>query len=181
MTKHNKKIDPVTKGMLSGMYEGRTEMVVKAVEGHAVEGMKKGKKFLEDFKEFAIRGNVMDMAIGVVIGTAFSTIVKSLVDNILMPLIGLVTAGNDFENLVIKFGTNSTIKYGLFIQSIVNFILIAFCIFLVIRVINKLWPKQDEAEEEEEAIITETDVLLDIKELLLQIKEENDNKGSENI
>jgi large conductance mechanosensitive channel len=134
---------------------------------------KKGRKFLSEFKDFAIRGNVIDMAIGVVIGTAFSGIIKALVDNILMPLIGLITAGNDFENLKFVFGDGSSIKYGLFIQAIVNFIIITFCIFIVIKVLNKIWPKK--SNEGEKASVTEVQLLTEIRDSLLKIEQSRDS------
>lgn len=96
---------------------------------------------LKEFKEFAIRGNVMDLAVAVIIGAAFGKIVTSLVDNILMPLIGLVMGGVDFSGLNSQVG-GAVIEWGLFIQSIIDFIIIAFVIFLIVRGINRL--KRDE-------------------------------------
>ena len=96
---------------------------------------------LKEFREFAIRGNVMDLAVAVIIGAAFGKIVTSLVDNILMPLIGLVMGGVDFSGLNTQIG-GAVIEWGLFIQSIIDFIIIAFVIFLIVRAINRL--KRDE-------------------------------------
>ena len=96
---------------------------------------------LKEFREFAIRGNVMDLAVAVIIGAAFGKIVTSLVDNILMPLIGLVMGGVDFSGLNFQVG-GAVIEWGLFIQSIIDFIIIAFVIFLIVRAINRL--KRDE-------------------------------------
>ena len=96
---------------------------------------------LKEFREFAIRGNVMDLAVAVIIGAAFGKIVTSLVDNILMPLIGLVMGGVDFSGLNTEIG-GAVIEWGLFIQSIIDFIIIAFVIFLIVRAINRL--KRDE-------------------------------------
>ena len=96
---------------------------------------------LKEFREFAIRGNVMDLAVAVIIGAAFGKIVTSLVDNILMPLIGLVMGGVDFSGLNTEIG-GAVIEWGLFIQSILDFIIIAFVIFLIVRAINRL--KRDE-------------------------------------
>ena len=96
------------------------------------------KKFFEDFKAFAMRGNVIDMAVGVIIGAAFGSITTSLVNDIFMPLIGVLTGG-------INFG-------GLFIQNIVNFILTAFCMFLVIRAMNKVYKKPEPAPEKPKRI-----------------------------
>jgi len=96
---------------------------------------------LKEFREFAIRGNVMDLAVAVIIGAAFGKIVTALVDNILMPLIGLVLGGVDFSGLSTQIG-GAVIEWGLFIQSIIDFIIIAFVIFLIVRAVNRL--KRDE-------------------------------------
>ena len=96
---------------------------------------------LKEFSEFAIRGNVMDLAVAVIIGAAFGKIVTSLVDNILMPLIGLMMGGVDFSGLNTEIG-GAVIEWGLFIHSIIDFIIIAFLIFLIVRAINRL--KRDE-------------------------------------
>lgn len=105
---------------------------------------------LQEFKKFAMRGNVMDMAVGVIIGAAFGKIVNSFVTDIIMPPIGVLTGGIDFSNLAItlKKATASTeaitLNYGLFINAIVNFIIIAFAIFIAIKQINRLKKKQEE-------------------------------------
>ena len=109
------------------------------------------KKFLEEFKAFAMRGNVVDMAVGVVIGGAFGSITTSLVNDIFMPLLGLITGGINFGGLFVALDGQKyasidaaaaagvgTLNYGAFIQYVINFILIAFCMFLVIRVMNKM-------------------------------------------
>ena len=120
---------------------------------------------LKDFKEFAMRGNVVDMAVGIIIGAAFGTIVKSLVADVIMPPIGLLLGNVDFSNLfiVLKEGAASgpfatiaeaqkagavTINYGVFINTIISFIIVAFAVFLVIRAINKL-KREEEAPPEE--------------------------------
>jgi large conductance mechanosensitive channel len=97
----------------------------------------------KEFKEFAMRGNVIDLAVGVVIGAAFGKIVSALVDAIIMPVIGVLTSGNNFSSLGVQIGTNQAgepvmLKYGLFVQSIADFVIIAFVIFLAIRGINRL-------------------------------------------
>ena len=92
---------------------------------------KKGLGFFGEFKQFIARGNVLDLAIGVVIGGAFGKIVTSLVDNIIMPLVGLAIGGLDFSGLSIKV-KDATITYGLFIQNVVDFLIVAFCIFIFI-------------------------------------------------
>lgn len=90
---------------------------------------------LKEFKEFAIRGNVVDLAIAVIIGGAFGKIVTSLVDNIIMPLIGLLIGGLDFKSLALTVGS-AKVEYGLFLQNVVDFVIIALVIFLMVRAIN---------------------------------------------
>lgn len=92
---------------------------------------------LKEFREFAMRGNVMDLAIAVIIGGAFGAIVTSLVNDILMPLIGLLLGGIDFSALAFQVG-NAVIKWGAFVQAVINFIIIAFVVFLIVRAINRL-------------------------------------------
>ena len=92
---------------------------------------------LKEFKEFALKGNIMDMAVGVVIGGAFQKIVNSLVNDIIMPAISVLTGNVDFSDMVLTVG-NASIKYGSFITTIVDFLIIAFSIFLVVKYINKL-------------------------------------------
>lgn len=99
------------------------------------------KKFIEEFKEFALKGNVMDLAIGIIIGGAFTAIVTSLVNDIFMPLISLLTGGFDFTALCITLGTGehaATLNYGMFIAAVINFLLVALLIFFLIKGINKL-------------------------------------------
>lgn len=113
---------------------------------------KKSKGFISEFKQFIAKGNVMDLAVGVIIGTAFSNIVKSLTDNILMPLIGAIIGGIDFSNLSvpIKIWKESIdLNYGLFIQSTVDFLLTAFCIFVMVKIINGIFRKKEEEKKEE--------------------------------
>lgn len=93
-------------------------------------------KWLSEFRDFALRGNVVDLAVGVIIGAAFGKIVSALVDNVLMPPIGFLLGGVDFKDLAINLGTAETpvlIKYGMFIQTVVDFTIIAFVLFLVIK------------------------------------------------
>ena len=103
---------------------------------------------LKEFKEFALKGNVMDLAVGVIIGGAFSKIVTSLVEDIIMPVITIFTGKTDFSDLVVTVG-NSDIKYGAFITAVVNFLIIAFSIFLFVRYINKLNKKLETLKEAE--------------------------------
>ena len=106
------------------------------------------KKFLEEFKAFAMRGNVLDMAVGVVIGGAFTAIVTALVEDIINPLIGLFFKA-DFSDVVIGLG-GSSIKIGEFVNSIINFLIVAFVLFVVIKFVNSLHKKPEEPAEPEE-------------------------------
>jgi large conductance mechanosensitive channel len=121
------------------------------------------KGFLGEFKEFALRGNVMDMAVGVVIGAAFTGIINSLVKDIIMPVIGLLTNNYNFSNLAIKFSENNSLTYGAFLQAVINFFLIAFVLFLIIKFFNNL---RREKKEDAPKVITELEVLTDIRDLL---------------
>lgn len=108
------------------------------------------KKFLKEFKEFAFKGNVIDMAVGVVIGSAFTGIVTSIVNDLFTPLIAKLTGSVDFTALAIKLGEGAdapTIAIGNFIQTVINFILVALCIFILVKFINKA----RKAKEEEPA------------------------------
>ncbi len=100
-------------------------------------------KTAKEFRDFISKGNVLDMAVGVIIGGAFGKIVSSLVDNILMPLIGLIIGGLDFSKLAIKV-KDAEIAYGLFIQNVVDFLIIALCIFFFIKLFSKLKKKKEE-------------------------------------
>ena len=125
------------------------------------------KKLLEEFKAFVMRGNVLDMAVGVIIAGAFGKIVTSLVNDIFMPIIGMIIGNIDFTSLEIKLGEpvegteQAAIRYGAFIQEMVNFLIIALCIFMVIKVINKLQKKKEEVPAptpeptKEEVLLTE--------------------------
>jgi len=126
---------------------------------------------VKEFKEFAMRGNVMDMAVGVIVGGAFGKIVSSLVDDILMPIVGSLTGGVDFTGLAIKIG-DANIKYGSFIQNIVDFLIIAFCIFLFVKALNKATKAVMPAEEEAPAPepTAEEKLLGEIRDLLKEKK-----------
>ena len=93
---------------------------------------------LKEFKEFAVKGNAIDMAVGLIVGAAFGKVVTSLVNNIIMPPIGLLVGNMDFSELVIKLNNKTAIKYGLFVNDIIDFVIVAFAIFLVIKQINRL-------------------------------------------
>ncbi|MCA9355176.1 large-conductance mechanosensitive channel protein MscL [Candidatus Kaiserbacteria bacterium] len=112
------------------------------------------KGFIEEFKAFAVKGNVIDLAVAVVIGAAFGKIVSSLVTNIITPFIGLLMGGIDFTGLEYTIG-DEAITYGVFIQSIVDFIIVAMVIFLVVKAINKAQNLGKEEEEEKEKKPTE--------------------------
>ena len=133
---------------------------------------------LQEFKKFITRGNVVDMAVGVIIGGAFGRIVSSLVSDIIMPVIGFATAGIDIKNLkfvispaVIEDGTEkvaeSAIRYGLFIQNIIDFLIIAICIFLFIKAINRL-KKQEEQKPAAPKGPSSEELLAEIRDLLKQ-------------
>jgi large conductance mechanosensitive channel len=117
-----------------------------------------------EFKQFALKGNVLDLAIGVIIGGAFGKIVTSLVQDVLMPLIGLLLGGIKFTNLSIKFGSEA-LKYGLFLQSVVDFFIISFSIFLFVKLINRFKRKEEEKEEITKTA-TQEELLMEIRDLL---------------
>ena len=125
--------------------------------------LKKGNKTVKEFKQFISRGNVMDLAIGVIIGSAFGKIVTSVVNDILMPLIGIIIGGLDFTNLSIKI-KDATINYGMFIQNVIDFLIVAICIFIFIKIVSKFTKKSEEKEEvkKDEQII----LLEEIRDLL---------------
>ena len=127
------------------------------------KNMKKVTSEIGEFKKFISRGNVVDMAVGVIVGGAFGKIVTSLVSDILMPLIGTVMGGLDFTNLSIKI-KNSTIAYGSFIQSIADFLIIATCIFLMIQLFEKV--KHKETSEEIPSKREEVLLLEEIRDLI---------------
>ena len=130
------------------------------------------KKIISEYKTFISRGNVLDLAVGLVIGNAFNTIVKSLVDDIFMPFIGIIIGGVNFTNLTLRLG-DAAIKYGVFIQNIINFLATAFCLFIVVKFMNKLHEikeakeKKDKKKEEEKPKKSEEIILLEeIRDLL---------------
>ena len=115
------------------------------------------KGFIAEFKEFIARGNVMDLAVGVIIGGAFQSIVNSLVNDMIMPVISLLTGGVNFSNWVIRIGSgeNDTIKYGNFITAVINFLLMALVIFCFVKVMNNLASRTEKLlKKEEEAQAT---------------------------
>ena len=129
-------------------------------------GISAATKELGAFKKFISRGNVVDMAVGVIIGGAFGKIVTSIVNDIVMPLIGIALGKLDFSALSVKIG-ESEIKYGNFIQTVVDFIIVAFCIFLIIRLFESFKKKEAEKTEEQPVIKSDEAVLLEeIRDLL---------------
>ena len=138
--------------------------------------------FIKEFKEFAMKGNVMDMAVGVIIGGAFGKIVSSLVDDVLMPIIGKLTGGVSFVDLFVTLGDGdfktlaaakeagaAVFAYGQFIQNIVDFLIVAFCIFLMLKGSNKMNRKKEEPKPAEPAAPkgpTQEELLAEIRDLL---------------
>ena len=136
------------------------------------------KKFFEDFKKFAVKGNVIDLAVGVIIGASFSKVVTSLVNDIITPPLGLAIGGIDFKDLAIiikkaQVDTTGkilnpavTINYGLFLQNIIDFIIVAFCIFLLVKLVNRVYrPEEEKKIDKQEVLLTEIrDILKDIKQ-----------------
>ena len=130
---------------------------------------------VKEFKEFIARGNVIDLAVGVIIGAAFGKIVTSLVNDILMPILGLILGGIDFTGLSITVG-DAKIMYGNFIQSTIDFLIVAFCIFLMVKAVNKVMRKdekdttEENVEDIEEAVNDEVKLLEEIRDLLKKKK-----------
>lgn len=127
------------------------------------DAIKKGENTLKEFKEFISKGNIIDMAVGVIIGSAFGKIVTSLVNDIFMPIIGIIIGGLDFSNLSIKVG-DSVIMYGSFIQNVVDFLIVAACIFFMIKILSKF--KKKEEVKTEKTIDENTKLLKEIRNLL---------------
>ena len=124
--------------------------------------------FIKEFREFAMRGNVVDMAVGVIIGGAFGKIVSSLVADVFMPVLGILTGGVDFKDLKITLADAVgetpavTLNYGVFIQNVFDFIIIAFAIFMMIKALNKLKKPEEKLKE----LTTEEKLLTEIRDLL---------------
>ena len=138
---------------------------------------------LKEFKEFAMRGNVVDMAVGIIIGAAFTSIVKSMVGDMMMPIVGLVTGGIDFTNVFItlKGGEFETLKaaqdagavtlnIGLFINAVISFVIVAFALFLLIKGMNQMKRKQEESPEDAPPPPREVQLLEEIRDALVKKK-----------
>jgi large conductance mechanosensitive channel len=136
---------------------------------------------LNEFKEFALRGNVVDMAVGIIIGAAFSTIVRSLVDDIIMPPIGVVTGGVDFSSMFValngqhydslaqaKQAGAPTVNFGVFINNVISFMIVAFVLFMVVKGMNKLRRKQEEDPSAEPPPSREVQLLEEIRDALVK-------------
>ncbi len=131
------------------------------------------KKFKKEFKEFIQRGSVLDLAVGMIMGTAFNSIVTSLVNDIIMPIIGILIGGLHFKGLSIKI-KDAVITYGNFIQNVVDFLVVALCLFYVVKIINKLEKKTKKEEVKEPPKKSEEILLLEeIRDLL----KKNDKKN----
>ena len=128
------------------------------------------KKIIEEFKKFISKGNVIDLAVGVIIGGAFQKIVTSLVNDILMPIIGIIIGGHDFSNLTLKV-KDATINYGVFIQNILDFLIVAFCIFMVIKIFNTIADNTKNKNKKEEVVLKKSNEELLLEEIRDLLKE----------
>lgn len=134
------------------------------------------KEFIEEFKKFINRGSVVDLAVGVIIGGAFTTIVNSLVGDVIMPIIGALIGGFDFTSITINLGGESVINIGTFIQNVVDFVIVAFVVFIGVRAINKVKEKQAKKQEAvEEAKPDPEDIVL-LRSIEKELKKLNKNK-----
>lgn len=135
---------------------------------------------IKEFKKFISRGNVLDLAVGVIIGGAFSSIVTSLVNNIFTPIIGIIVGGRDFSNLSINVGS-AKIMYGAFIQSVIDFLIISICLFIIVKFVNKITEdiqkleKKGKKEEEKKAVVAKSNEEILLEEIRDLLKE--DKKG----
>lgn len=125
----------------------------------------KGKKTFGEFRDFIAKGNVMDMAVGVIMGSAFGKIVSSLVSDVLMPLLGVIIGGIDFTGLSLKV-KDATVTYGVFIQNVIDFLIIAFCIFAMVKALEKMSRKKEEVVQEEPKKDENIALLEEIRDLL---------------
>lgn len=139
----------------------------KKIDINKEQIIEKNKKTFQEFKQFISKGNVIDLAVGVIIGGAFGKIVTSIVNDILMPIIGVIIGGLDFSNLTIKF-KDATIAYGSFIQNVIDFLIVSICIFTLVKFISKFEKKKEEPVEDKKD--ENTLLLEEIRNLLKEQK-----------
>lgn len=137
----------------------------------------KGTKVFSEFKDFIARGNVVDLAVGVIIGSAFGKIVTSIVNDILMPLIGIVIGGINFTGLSLKIG-DATVNYGAFIQNVIDFLIVAICIFFFVKIIKRITRKKESEEEIKEEIeeVKKDEQIILLEEIRDLLKEKSIDK-----
>lgn len=142
----------------------------KKIDKHKI--IKQNKKLFGDFKKFISRGNVIDMAVGVIIGSSFGKIVTSIVNDVLLPFIGGISGGIDFSKLSFQIG-DSTVKYGAFIQNVIDFLIIAICVFILTKIVEGLNRKKEKIEEEQVEVKKDEQIVLleEIRDLLKEKKE----------
>ncbi len=138
------------------------------------ELLRKSNKTLKEFKTFISKGNVVDMAVGVIIGGAFGKIVTSIVNDVLMPLIGIVVGGIDFSGLAFTIG-GANVTYGNFIQNVIDFLIVAACIFVFVKIIGK-FNKKEEEKEETVVVDEKLELLKEIRDLLKENKKVSHKK-----
>ena len=137
-----------------------------------MSGIERKKEMIKEFKEFISKGNIMDMAVGIIIGGAFTKIVTALVEAILMPLIGAICGGKSVEDMSIMVG-NAAIGYGAFIQAVIDFLLVALVLFMILKAFNKaksMVVKEEEAPAEPEPVPADVELLTEIRDLLKEKK-----------
>ena len=127
------------------------------------------KKFLQEFKTFAMRGNVMDLAVGVIVGGAFSSITNSLINDIIMPIVGIFVSQASFADLTLSVGS-AVITYGNFIQAVLNFVILAFVVFCMVKAVNRVAHTQKKEEAPPPAPSHEEKLLTEIRDLLKERK-----------
>ena len=133
---------------------------------------------IKEFKEFISRGNVIDLAVGVIMGGAFGKIVTSVVNDLIMPFIGIALGGIDFSNITLTV-RNAEIRFGTLIQSIIDFLIIAVCIFIIVKAINKLLPKKNAKEEVKEVVKAKDENTILLEEIRDLLKEQKSPKTKE--
>ncbi len=124
------------------------------------------KGMIQEFKEFAVKGNMIDIAVGVVIGAAFNKVIDSLVKDVFMPILGILTGGIDFSYLKYNLTTDSSIRYGLLIQNLIDFLIIALTVFVVIKIMNRLRNKAQDTEDTTVSTPKEIELLSELKKLM---------------